>query len=254
MIPRLYVEADLDGRRPVDLDSGQAHYLRGVLRLKPGAPLRLFNGRDGEWAARLEALSKAGASARPLEQRRAQEASPDLWLLFAPLKRAALHVLAEKATELGVSALLPVFTGHTAVAGLNVERLRATAVEAAEQCERLDVPHVHGARALTDVIAEWPAGRRLLACVEGGAADPVADVLREADPGVSWAILVGPEGGLTAPERDLLRRLPYCSLAGLGPRILKAETAALAAVACWQACLGDGARRPPPRGPVGAHD
>jgi 16S rRNA (uracil1498-N3)-methyltransferase len=251
MIARLYVEGDLAERQAVDLDQGQAHHLRSVLRLRPGAPVRLFNGRDGEWSARLESLAKHAAVARVEERRRRQEAGPDLWLLFAPLKRAPLHILAEKATELGVRALLPVLTKHTAVGGLNQARLRATAVEAAEQCERLDVPMVHEARPLGDVIVGWPPARRLMACVESGQAQPLADLLRDAAQSDAklqqWAVLIGPEGGFAAPEVDLLSRLPYCSLAGLGPRILRAETAAIAAVACWQAILGDGARRPPPR-------
>jgi 16S rRNA (uracil1498-N3)-methyltransferase len=180
------------------------------------------------------------------ERRRAQAPGPDLWLAFAPIKRARLDFLVEKAVELGVSRLQPVMTRHTAVSRVNQERLAANAREAAEQCERLSVPVVREARPLFDLMADWPSGRRLLVCSELGAAPPLSEVLQAAteQPKTPWAILVGPEGGFARSELDGLRKLPFVTAVGLGPRILRSDTAALFALAVWQAFLGDDATRP----------
>ncbi len=245
---RLYLEQDLAAGATLGLDHGRAHYLRSVLRLGRGARLALFNGRDGEWSARLDALGKGWASLVVEEKLRAQTHAPDLWLVFAPIKRARIDFLAEKATELGVSRLQPVMTRYTAVSRVNEERLAANAREAAEQCGRLDVPAVGRVRDLFDLLGEWPAERRLLVCAESGPAEPIAEVLRalsEAENGRAppCAVLAGPEGGFAPAELDGLANLPFSSLVGLGPRVLRADTAALAALACWQAILGDGRSR-----------
>jgi 16S rRNA (uracil1498-N3)-methyltransferase len=250
---RLYLDEDLDEGRTLGLDHARAHYLRSVLRLARGAELTLFNGRDGEWLARLDGLGKGWASLTVGPRLRAQDASPDLWLVFAPIKRARIDFLAEKATELGVALLQPVMTRHTAVARVNTERLAANAREAAEQCGRLDVPHVSPPRKLFALMAEWPAERRLLLCAEAGPARPIAEVLAEqaGQAGASpppFAILTGPEGGFAQSELDGLLDLPFVTPVGLGPRVLRADTAALAALACWQAVLGYGRRRPPSGG------
>ncbi len=245
---RLFVEADLAEGAAVGLDHARAHFLRSVLGLSRGVSIAVFNGRDGEWLARVEGLGKGWASLLVESQRRGQEAGPDLWLLFAPIKRARLDFLVEKAVELGVSRLQPVVTRHTVVKRVNLERLAVNAREASEQCERLDVPVIAEARPLHDLLGEWPAGRRLLVCAERGAAPPLAETLADAaTPAAPWAILTGPEGGLTRSELDGLVKLPFVTTVGLGPRILRGDTAALAALACWQALLGDGAKRPPPR-------
>jgi 16S rRNA (uracil1498-N3)-methyltransferase len=243
---RLYLEAALAAGATLGLDHARAHFLRSVLRLKRGARIAVFNGADGEWTARLDALGKGWASLVVEERRRAQEPEPDLWLVFAPIKRARLDFLVEKAVELGVSRLQPAMTRFTAVARVNRERLAANAREAAEQCERLSVPQVLEARPLFDIVGEWPAGRRLLVCCERGAAQPLAAALQAAvgEAETPWAILVGPEGGLARSELDGLSKLPFVTPVGLGPRILRADTAALFALACWQALLGDGAARP----------
>ena len=246
---RLYLDEDLDEGRTLGLDHARAHYLRSVLRLARGAELALFNGRDGEWLARLDGLGKGWASLTVGQRLRAQDTSPDLWLVFAPIKRARIDFLAEKATELGVARLLPVFTRHTAVGRVNVERLAANAREAAEQCRRLSVPEVAEPRELFALLSDWPAERRLLLCSEAGEARPIAEVLAElAESGAAAgpaAVMTGPEGGFAPDELDALTKLPFVTPVGLGPRILRADTAALAALACWQAVLGDGRRRPP---------
>ena len=244
---RLYVEDDLAEGRSIGLDHARAHYLRSVLRLGRGAAVGLFNGRDGEWRARIDGLGKGWAPLLVESHLKAQDGIPDIWLLFAPIKRARIDFLAEKATELGVARLLPVSTRHTAVSRVNRERLAANAREAAEQCERLSVPEVAELRRLFDLLADWPSERRLLVCAEAGPSRPLAEVLAEAagGPRGPWALLTGPEGGFAESELDALRKLPFVTAVGLGPRVLRSDTAALAALACWQAVLGDGREAAP---------
>jgi 16S rRNA (uracil1498-N3)-methyltransferase len=234
---RLFVESDLSEGLSLGLDPGRAHFLKSVLRLAPGAPLALFNGRDGEFLARIDGFGKGWCSVSVEGRSRPQTTEPDLWLVFAPVKRARIDFIAEKATELGASALLPVFTERTVVDRVNVERLRANAVEAAEQTERLSVPAVREPQPLATLLAGWPAGRRLLLCDETGAAPPAAEALAGA--AGPWAILVGPEGGFAPAELDGLRNLAFVTPAGLGPRVLRSDTAALAALAVFQALAGD---------------
>jgi 16S rRNA (uracil1498-N3)-methyltransferase len=246
---RLFVEQDLRAGGEIRLGDERVHYLRHVLRLESGAPVDLFNGREGEWRSSLVALAKGYATLVVGRQLRPQAADPDLWLAFAPIKRARIDTVAEKATELGVSALLPVVTQHTAVERVNVERLQAIAVEAAEQCERLSVPQVRAPVSLGKLSTDWPPERRLLLCAEAGDARPIGEALQShVDDGAApWAVMIGPEGGVARSELDALAKLPFVMPVGLGPRILRADTAALAALACWQAILGDGQQRPPHR-------
>ncbi|HEV2550519.1 MAG TPA: 16S rRNA (uracil(1498)-N(3))-methyltransferase [Stellaceae bacterium] len=235
---RLYVSDDLIAGTSLALTEPQAHYLKNVLRLEPGALVALFNGRDGEWTGRIDGFAKRPGTVTILEQGRPQKSEPDLWLLFAPLKRARIDFLVEKATELGVSHLCPVVTQRTIAERVNLERLRAHAIEAAEQTERLSVPIVAAPAPLDDVIARWPAGRRLLLCDESGSAPPIAAVLQESR-AEAWAVLVGPEGGFAETELDALRKLAFVSPVSLGPRVLRADTAAVAALAVLQALAGD---------------
>jgi 16S rRNA (uracil1498-N3)-methyltransferase len=246
---RLFVDQDLRVGGGVRVDSDRAHYLRHVLRLGLGALVDLFNGREGEWRSRLATVAKGYATLIVEQQLRPQTSGPDLWLVFAPIKRARIDTVAEKATELGVSAVQPVVTQHTAVERVNVERLRAIAIEAAEQCERLSVPEVMAPVSLGKLLTDWPPGRRLLLCAEAGDARPIAETLQSHvnDAAVPWAVMIGPEGGFARSELDALVKLPFVMPVGLGPRILRADTAALAALACWQAILGDGQQRPPHR-------
>jgi 16S rRNA (uracil1498-N3)-methyltransferase len=219
------------------------------MRRTEGAHLLLFNGRDGEWRATLSLRGKKAAVALVDMQTRPSSAEPDLWLCFAPIKRARIDFLTEKATELGVAVLQPVMTRHTAVERVKVERLQANAIEAAEQTERLTVPEVRPTMELGRLLDAWPAGRRLLVCDETGGGPPIAEALGALDAtarGAPWAILIGPEGGFAEPELAALRRMKDVVSVGLGPRILRADTAAVAALACWQAMIGDW-RKPTPR-------
>ncbi len=247
MIPRLYVETPLNGGAEIALGPARSHYLRDVLRREAGASVLLFNGRDGEWQGSIARIAKAGASIAVEHRTRAQQMPPDLWLAFAPIKRDRIDILAEKATELGCRCLLPVFTQHTAMTRVNVERLQAHAIEAAEQTERLDIPEIRTPAKLGELLEHWSPDRRLIVCAEFGAALPVAEALANMPKAKPYAILTGPEGGFARSELDALGKLPFVTAVGLGPRVLRADTAALVALACWQAILGDGRERPPAR-------
>jgi 16S rRNA (uracil1498-N3)-methyltransferase len=248
---RLHVDASLEAGTILGLNPSAAHFLRTVLRLKPGAMLAVFNADDGEWSARIDGLGKGWCSLSVLEQRRIPEPECDLWLVFAPIKRARLDFVAEKAVELGCSLLQPVFTCHTDVSRVNRERLAANAREAAEQCERLSLPDVREAVRINELLENWPAERRILLCAESGAARPIADALQDIRASddkareAPWAVMIGPEGGFTKGELDALSKLPFVTPVGLGSRVLRADTAAVAALACWQAVLGDWEKRRP---------
>lgn len=251
-VTRLFVDAPLQAGAELALDEARAHYLRQVLRLGPGDAVGLFNGRDGEWRARVEEVTRRGVRLRAEARTRAQEPDADLWLLFAPIKRQRIDLVAEKASELGVAAIWPIFTERTAMTRVNLERLRANAIEAAEQTERLSVPEIREPVTLRELAHRWPEERRLLVCAEAGHAQPIASVLQKmlhasGEAVEPAAILVGPEGGFAPAELDALGKLPFVTAVGLGPRILRADTAAVAALACWQAIVGDGAKRPPQR-------
>jgi 16S rRNA (uracil1498-N3)-methyltransferase len=247
MIPRLFVNDPLIPAARVALDDDRTHYLKNVMRRGPGDAGGLFNGRDGEWLGRVDSYGRHAAGIILTEQRRPQSPSPDLWLAFAPIKRARIDFLAEKATELGVAVLWPVMTRRAEPSRVNVVRLTNIAIEAAEQTERLDVPEVRDPVSLDRLLEVWPARRTLFVCAEAGAAQPIAQAVAENSGGPA-GFLIGPEGGFAAVELDALRKLPFVVAVGLGPRLLRAETAAIAALACWQAVAGDGAgpqSRPP---------
>ena len=234
---RLFVEDPLEAGGSLALAPGQAHYLRNVMRQAPGGRIRLFNGRDGEWEGIVESIAPRRAAVRLGRPTAAQTPVPDVRLLFAPLKAARTRFAVEKATELGVGAIQPVLTRYGQTARVNTDRMRAHAIEAAEQCGRLDVPTIASPASLSDALARWPAERRLLVC-EPEAEAAVADTLSAGAP-ASWAILIGPEGGFAPAERRLLAGHPAAVHARLGPRILRAETAVAAALTCWQALVGD---------------
>lgn len=238
-VPRLYVETDLGHGTEIELDRARAHYLQSVLRLGTGAAVAVFNATDGEWLCRVFEIGKGVSLAVERQLREAEsETETDLWLLFGPIKRARLNWLVEKATELGVAALLPVWTARTQVERVNLDRLRAHAVEAAEQSERLSVPELRAPERLDRLLAAWPGARRLILCDESGAGEPIGDAAARLSQG-PVAILLGPEGGFDESELDAIRKLSFVTCVGLGPRVLRAETAALAAVAVFQAIAGD---------------
>ncbi|MEM7508015.1 MAG: 16S rRNA (uracil(1498)-N(3))-methyltransferase [Pseudomonadota bacterium] len=239
---RLYVAADLGEDREISLDRDQAHYLFAVMRQSVGRHLLLFNGRDGEWLAEVVESAKRGGRLRTVEQLHAQTMPPDLWLAFAPLKKARTDFVAEKACEMGCRRLVPVFTRHTNSERINLDRLRAHAVEAAEQCGLLSVPEMADAMPLDGFLRKL-GERWLMFCDESGSAPPAREALRGAGPG-PWAVLIGPEGGFDPAEAARLRALPNAVPVSLGPRILRADTAAVAALALWQSVLGDWGETP----------
>ena len=238
---RLFVDTVLSAETVVTLSRGQTHYLKNVMRVPAGGAVYLFNGRDGEWQATVSTLEKSGATVRMDHQTRRQTDDPDVWLCFAPVKKARIDFIAQKASELGVSGLQPVMTQYTNVSRVNTDRLRANAIEAAEQCARLTVPDVFAPKKLEALIADWPAERHILLLDETSGGISIVETLRRcgATRGQPWAIFVGPEGGYAQAELDLLSRLPNVTPVGLGSRLLRADTAAVAALACWQAVLGD---------------
>jgi 16S rRNA (uracil1498-N3)-methyltransferase len=236
--PRLFIDADLGDGVPLSLSREQANYLLNVMRLGDGASVLVFNGREGEWLARIETTGKRQANLALQRQTRPQTSGPDLHYLFAPLKRSRLDYMVQKATEMGVARLQPVLTRHTVAERVNGERMRANVIEAAEQCGILRVPEVSAPERLDRVLASWDADRRLIFCDEGAPiADPVA-ALREIAPG-PLAVLIGPEGGFASEERDALIALPFVTRIAMGPRIMRADTAAVAALTLVNAVLGD---------------
>ena len=235
---RLFVEADLGPGRPLALDRDQANYLLNVLRLEAGAELLVFNGRDGEWRAAIIEAGKRRCLLEAREQTRPQTPLPDLWYCFAPLKAARLDYIVQKAVEMGAGRIVPMLTRHTQVARLKQERMLANAIEAAEQCGVIAVPEVAPEIRFAQLLATMEPARTIVFCdEEAEIADPVAALATL--PEGPLAVLIGPEGGFSAEEREaLLQRRPVLRLA-LGPRILRADTAAVAALALVQAVRGD---------------
>jgi 16S rRNA (uracil1498-N3)-methyltransferase len=238
-LPRLFVDQPLGADQAVTLDGAPANYLGNVLRLAAGAQVKLFDDRTGEWLAEVEEAGRKRVTLRMAEKLREREAVPDLWLLFAPLKRGPVDILVEKATELGAARLQPVMTERTVADRVNLDRLRANAIEAAEQCDRTALPRLDEPVKLAALLADWPADRRLYFADEAGG-EPLAKL---ATPSPA-AILIGPEGGFTDAERDRIAAVPQAVRVALGPRILRAETAALAALTIWMSVAGDWAKAP----------
>ncbi len=233
--PRLFVDREL-ASGPLLLDGPPAHYLLQVMRLKVDAAVKLFDDRTGEWLAVVASAGKRDLVLDVRERLREREPVPDLWLCAAPLKKGRVDWMAEKACELGVARFVPVLTRRTVVDKPNTDRLRAHMIEAAEQCGRAALPEVAAPVKLDALLRDWPAGRTLFFADETGGAPPL-DAMR-ARPGPA-AILIGPEGGFDPVERDAVRALPDAIRISLGPRILRADTAAAATVALWMAAAGD---------------
>ena len=238
---RLFIADDLGGGAAIALGREQSHYLANVMRADAGDRVALFNGRDGEWQSEITSLGERAADLRVTGRLRPQAVEPDLWLAFAPIRRGRIDFVAAKATELGVARLIPVMTARTQMTRINTGRLRANAVEAAEQCERLTVPHVSEPVPLTDLLTTWPADRRLLVGDETGGGQPIAEAAGDIATGANLpcGVLVGPEGGFAADELDALGKLAFVTKVGLGPRVMRADTAAIAALSVIQAIAGD---------------
>ena len=237
-LPRLFVKSPLSTDADIVLNRDQAHYLANVLRLKAGAQVLVFNGVDGEWCARVTAIGKRDMSLLVEHQTRLQETGPDLHYLFAPIKRARVDYMAQKATEMGASVLRPVVTRRTIAERVKVERLEANAIEAAEQCGILRVPEVRTPQNLEDVLASWDEKRLLIFADESAAVSSPLDALA---PHASrpHAVLIGPEGGFDPEEREMLLRRDFVLPVSLGPRVMRADTAAVACLALVNAVCGD---------------
>jgi 16S rRNA (uracil1498-N3)-methyltransferase len=235
---RLFVEAVFGDGARVEPGMQQFHYLLHVMRAKAGDRVTLFNGRDGEWLARIAEVRKRSCVLVCEKQTAIQNDTPDIWLCFAPIKKTPADYVVQKATELGVRALQPVFTRRSIVTRVNEKRMRANAIEAAEQSGRLTVPEIREAVTLEKLLAHWPKERRLFFCDEAGDAKAAADAFKAAR-GIACAVLAGPEGGFDPAERASIRAVPFVTPLTLGQRILRADTAALAALSVWQALAGD---------------
>jgi 16S rRNA (uracil1498-N3)-methyltransferase len=235
-LPRLFVDTELGEDEEIVIDSAQANYLVRVLRLKAGAQVKLFDDRTGEWLAELAHIGKRDAVLRVEGHLREREEAPDLWLCFAPIKKGRIDWLAEKACELGVRKLVPVKTQHTVVDKTKPGRLRAHLIEAAEQCERTALPELVEMLSLDALLKDWPNDRTLFYAAERGGGSFAEALAKNDGPG---AILIGPEGGFTEKEDEAIRAMPKTAPVSLGPRILRADTAAVAAISLWMAGRGD---------------
>jgi 16S rRNA (uracil1498-N3)-methyltransferase len=235
---RLYIPHDLAAGAELALDPGQSRYLVAVMRQAAGDEVLLFNGRHGEWRARITVVGKRAVGVKAERLERPQSLGPDLDLIIALVKRGRLETIVEKAAELGARRVRLVTSERTNADRARVERLTAIATEASEQTGRLDVPEIFEPVKLEKLVKDWPTGRQLLFCDEAGDAKTVQDALAGAAAG-PWSVLIGPEGGFSAKEREALRALDYATPATLGPRILRADTAAISALTLWQAALGD---------------
>ena len=233
---RLYVEHPLGVGQSVPLGRDAAHYLFGVMRQGVGATVLVFNGTDGEWLAEVSEAGKRGGVLSVQSQTRPLQMPPDLWLLFAPIKKARTDFIVEKAAEMGAARIIPVQTEFTNAGRIQQDRLQAHAVEAAEQCGGTYVPEVTALQKMDRLLADWPQDRQLMFCDEAEAGGRMTLPDNGQGP---WAILIGPEGGFSQAERKRLRALPFAHTISLGPRVLRADTAAVAAMTLWQQALGD---------------
>ncbi|MDO5641015.1 MAG: 16S rRNA (uracil(1498)-N(3))-methyltransferase [Paracoccus sp. (in: a-proteobacteria)] len=233
---RLFIDHPLGAGQAIPLSADQAHYLGGVMRLRPGAVIEVFNGLAGAWDAEITTLGKRAGEARAMAQLAPQRDPPDLWLLFAPIKKARTDFIVEKAAEMGAARILPVQTDHTNAERIRQDRLQAHAIEAAEQCGGTFVPKVAALTPLARLLDGWDGTRRILWADESrvGVADRLAGLARG-----PWAVLIGPEGGFSPAEQARLRDAAFVHPVSLGPRILRADTAAVAALTLFQAYLGD---------------
>jgi len=239
---RLYVPEDFSAGHHLILNPGQSHYLAHVMRVETSDSIAVFNGKQGEWLAAVSAIQKKSVTLHLSKPLAPQKNSPDMWLAFAPIRNKT-ELVVEKAVELGVSALLPVFTGRAVVKSINHEKLVAHAIEAAEQCERHDVPTISEHKDLSGLLGSWPKDRTLFYGDENGGGDVLKNLLPQLKSG-KYGLLIGPEGGFSDDEHHMLKAAGFAKAISLGPRILRADTAAVAALACLQAWVGDWEEQP----------
>ncbi|MBE6451874.1 MAG: 16S rRNA (uracil(1498)-N(3))-methyltransferase [Alphaproteobacteria bacterium] len=235
---RIYVAEDLKPKTSLVLKEEQSHYLCNVMRLKEGDCLRCFNGVSGEFMAKIKRIHKKQTEIDIGQQIRMFYSCPDIWVLFSPLKKDRTDFLIEKSVELGVSALIPVITNYGITDKVKTDRLQSQIIEASEQCERLDIPKLESTRRLDDILKNWDSNRRLFFLDERGNGIACKDAFTSLT-GDKAALLIGPEGGFSNQEAELLYSLPYVTAVSLGPRILRAETACVAALSVWQSISGD---------------
>jgi 16S rRNA (uracil1498-N3)-methyltransferase len=240
---RLYTTQKLEEKIEITLDAEQSHYLAHVMRCKLGDYVSIFNGKDGQWQTEITSINKKSIAILPLMQTRQQAASPDLWLVFSPIKNKT-ELVVEKAVELGVSKILPIVTRHCVVRSVNIEKLTIYAISAAEQCERLDIPLFETHKDLSYLLGEWDKDRILLYGDETGGGISLTKILQNIEKNQKVSVLIGPEGGFAADELAMLRACNFTKAFGMGGRILRADTAAVAALACVQAQLGDWDEQP----------
>lgn len=235
---RLYVEHPLGAGQSIPLEKEQAHYLFGVMRQRLGGAVALFNGRDGEWQAEVTEAGKRGGTLTCIEQSKPLQMPPDLWLVFAPIKKARTDFIVEKAAEMGAARILPVGTDYTNSERIRQDRLQAHAVEAAEQCGGTYVPEVCDLQKLSQLLDHWPAERQLMFCDEAEVGNAL-QLAAQTHSTAPWAIVIGPEGGFSDKERKRLHAMEQAHVVSLGPRILRADTAVVAAMTVWQQMFGD---------------
>lgn len=239
----LFIENPIITDSIISLGKGQSHYLANVMRRKNGDQILLFNGKDGQWQAEITQVSKKNTQVKVTKQTKQQLDEPDVWLCFAPVKNAPIYNIAQKATELGVAKLQPVITQNTITSKVNTDRIKANTIEAAEQCQRLTVPDVANPLQLEDMLDKWPNDRTLILCDESGNGTTFIKAFNDPKKG-KYAILIGPEGGFTQTEFELMRKCNYVKSVSMGPRILRADTAAIAALTCYMSILGDWDEQP----------
>ena len=235
---RIFTESSLEKDGFVELAKEQAHYLYNVMRQKEGDKLQVFNGKNGEWVAEINSISKKNCTIFLVEQTREQKNEPDIWLCFAPVKNAPINYLVQKATELGVSRLIPVFTHRTVISRVNIDRLRLIAIEAAEQSRRLTVPQIAEPEKIDALLGNWNEERGLILCDESGGGNKFSEALLSPKHD-KHAIIIGPEGGFSESEFEIMKNKPYVIGVSMGPRILRADTAAIAALTSYMNILGD---------------
>ncbi|MDB2414648.1 16S rRNA (uracil(1498)-N(3))-methyltransferase [Rickettsiales bacterium] len=236
---RLYIDQPLADGLHLELNKDQAHYLTRVMRKNTGDNLKLFNGKDGEWLCQIIDVGKKSCNVKIISQTAKQKTEPDIWLCFAPVKNSPINFIIQKATELGVSALQPIYTNRTVINRVNTQRMEAIAIEAAEQSERNTIPLINQPVKLEEILKNWDESRNIILCDESGGGAPANKALSKMPKNQPYAIFIGPEGGFTQTEFEIFRSKPYVTSIGMGPRILRADTAALAALTCFQNILGD---------------